>query len=545
MKQKTGSRVFIAYSWDSDSHKEKVRNLVYNLRLDGVDVAYDGDLQFGERIQHFCETSISKSDVVLFICTPKYKDRADNRISGVGYESGIITSELFETCNEKKFIPILFDGTWETALPVWAKGKFGIDLSTSERYTANYPNLLTHLQNCGSHERSNERAKKCEAQVNISAKPSSLNTSYTVGLKKFWKHLSDVNTFRGAVIAGVIVSVIAGIILLYITPLLSHSNHPSPDDNSIAAPDADIPNDSILDNPVPDDSRLNITADDTPADDTPADDTLRNDIASNYPAPDDQILDFDESTVNGTMPKGTTPVTITIAEDTREKLKAIQKLSIGISKAWMDDVLGPPFAEKKRAIIDDRLLRPDKDPKDKTGEILVCAYNISDIIMVQAYFNISDNSCQAFFVTLLDDISEVNIALPEIYSPFVSNKSLGEFAFSEIQDSLMRTYGYAGQGVARAFYGEEYYFGASGNYYEFFFAVLDYGMLNSVPDFVWFLSVIQFYINDELPLLDAINVQREKFFPNTYGISVLSSNLTFDLLSEYSWFDSLPYRGWD
>lgn len=544
MKQKTDPCVFIAYSWDSDFHKEKVKKLVHNLRLDGINVVYDGDLQFGERIQHFCETSISKSDIVLFICTPKYKDRADNRISGVGYESGIITSELFETCNENKFIPILFDGTWETALPIWAKGKFGIDLSTSERYTANYPNLLMHLQNYSLHERSNESSKSRGTQEKVLEKASSSNTSCIVELKKVWKHFWDISTFRGYVISGVIVSVIAGIIMLYITPLLSHSDHP-PDDNSTTIPDADVSKDAILGNSIPDDSSSDITPDDTTLDTTPTDDTSQKDIASSDSAPDDQILDFDESTANGTMPKGTTPISITIAEDTSDKLNAIQKLSIGTSKAWIDDVLGPPFAEKKRAIIDDRLLRPNEDPKDKTGEVLVCAYNISDIVMVQTYFDISDNSCQAFFVTLLDDISDVDITLPEIYSTFVSDKPLGEFAFSEIQDGLMRTYGYAGQGVSRAFYGEEYYFGASGNYNGFFFAVLDYGMLNSVPDFVCFLSVIQFYINGELPLLDAINVQREKFFPNTYGISILSSNLTFDLLSEYSWFDSLPYRGWD
>ena len=124
MKQKTDPCVFIAYSWDSDFHKEKVKKLVHNLRLDGINVVYDGDLQFGERIQHFCETSISKSDIVLFICTPKYKDRADNRISGVGYESGIITSELFETCNENKFIPSTESDTTDCICSVKTNGKW-------------------------------------------------------------------------------------------------------------------------------------------------------------------------------------------------------------------------------------------------------------------------------------------------------------------------------------------------------------------------------------------------------------------------------------
>lgn len=198
-------------------------------------------------------------------------------------------------------------------------------------------------------------------------------------------------------------------------------------------------------------------------------------------------------------------------------------------------------------IIDDRLMRPDEDENSKTGEILICAYNISDIIMVQAYFDISDNSCLAFFVTLLDDISGVDIMMPKFYSSLISDKPLGEFAFSELGENIMSTYGYAGQGIGRAFYGEEYYFGSSGNYKTFYFAVLDYGMLNSRADFGWFLSIIQFSIgpsDNTLPLPEVLNREREKFYPNTYGISTLNSNLTFELLSAYYWFDNLPLSNW-
>lgn len=67
------------------------------LRLDNINVTYDGDLQFGERIPHYIEKSILASDIVLLICTPNYKSRADNRISGVGSENQIITGELYET----------------------------------------------------------------------------------------------------------------------------------------------------------------------------------------------------------------------------------------------------------------------------------------------------------------------------------------------------------------------------------------------------------------------------------------------------------------
>ena len=117
MEQKISPQVFISYSWDSDSHKEKVKDFALQLRANGINVIYDGDLQLGKRLPHFMEDSISTSDFVLFICTHKYKERADRRKAGVGYENQIITSELFKTCNEEKFIPVLFSGTWEFSLP--------------------------------------------------------------------------------------------------------------------------------------------------------------------------------------------------------------------------------------------------------------------------------------------------------------------------------------------------------------------------------------------------------------------------------------------
>ena len=134
VEEKKRPYIFISYSWDSDDHKEKVKNLVQALRLDNINVTYDGDLQFGERIPHYMEKAILGSDIVLFICTPNYKYRADNRVSGVGAENQIITGELYETCNEDKFIPILFSGKWETSLPTLAKGQLGADLYNKSIY---------------------------------------------------------------------------------------------------------------------------------------------------------------------------------------------------------------------------------------------------------------------------------------------------------------------------------------------------------------------------------------------------------------------------
>lgn len=154
MRTVSSLRVFVSYSWDSEDHKEKVKTFILNLRAKGFAVIYDGDLEPGDRLQGFMECAIANSDIILYICTPNYKYRADNRISGVGYENNIITAELFESHNERKFIPILFTGTWEDSLPIWSKGKLGIDLSKSSVRTSEYMRLLKTLKNLDKHESS-------------------------------------------------------------------------------------------------------------------------------------------------------------------------------------------------------------------------------------------------------------------------------------------------------------------------------------------------------------------------------------------------------
>lgn len=118
--------VFISYSWENEIHNKKVERFVKKLRENNIYVLYDRDMPLGERITDFMEM-INKSEYVLFLCTPKYKEKADKGLGGVKYEKNIITAELYEKGNERKFIPILFSGTWSESMPIWATGKLGID----------------------------------------------------------------------------------------------------------------------------------------------------------------------------------------------------------------------------------------------------------------------------------------------------------------------------------------------------------------------------------------------------------------------------------
>lgn len=138
---------FISYSWDSDEHKAWVKELAARLRTDGVDVRLDQwHLSLGDHLTQFMETSVRESDFILLICTPKFKLKSDGRTGGVGYEGHVITAEMMASPVSRRFVPILREGTWETAAPSWLKGKLFADLRGDPASETEYRRLLEHLQ---------------------------------------------------------------------------------------------------------------------------------------------------------------------------------------------------------------------------------------------------------------------------------------------------------------------------------------------------------------------------------------------------------------
>jgi len=137
---------FISYSWDSDEHKEWVRQLAIRLRASGVDVTFDQwHLVPGDQLPQFMESAVRTSDFVLVVCTPRYKTRSDNRTGGVGYEGDIMTAEVLSARNQSKFIPILRSGSWIDAAASWLAGKYYVDFSAHPYSESQFDDLLTTL----------------------------------------------------------------------------------------------------------------------------------------------------------------------------------------------------------------------------------------------------------------------------------------------------------------------------------------------------------------------------------------------------------------
>ncbi len=139
---------FISYAWESTEAQKWVKDLATKLRTDGIDVKLDQwEVVPGDQLPHFMEKSVRENDFVLIVCTLKYKEKSEKRSGGVGYEGDVMTAEVLQKSNHRKFIPIIKSGTKDTAMPSWLSGKYYIDLSDEEKYISNYSDLKATLLN--------------------------------------------------------------------------------------------------------------------------------------------------------------------------------------------------------------------------------------------------------------------------------------------------------------------------------------------------------------------------------------------------------------
>ncbi len=143
-------KVFISYSWASQSHRAMVLEWAERLIGDGVDVVFDQfDLKEGQDKYAFMERMITDDSVthVLVICDKSYSEKADKRKSGVGTESQIISKEVYDKVDQLKFIPIVceFLEGGEPFLPTFMKSRIWIDFSSAEAVNENWERLVRLL----------------------------------------------------------------------------------------------------------------------------------------------------------------------------------------------------------------------------------------------------------------------------------------------------------------------------------------------------------------------------------------------------------------
>ena len=139
-------RVFVSYSHDSDAHKAWVLKLATDLRAASVDASLDQwDLAPGQDTSMFMQQGISESDRVVLVCTESYVKKAEAGSGGVGYERIILTAELVQNIDMKKFIPLVRNNSLKGKVPNFLGPRLYIDFSDDVQYAAKLEELLREL----------------------------------------------------------------------------------------------------------------------------------------------------------------------------------------------------------------------------------------------------------------------------------------------------------------------------------------------------------------------------------------------------------------
>jgi hypothetical protein len=135
-------KVFISYSHDSQEHKRWVLDFATRLRNTGVDAALDQwDLGPGDDLPAFMERNLAVADRVLMVCTERYVAKANAGTGGVGYEKMIITSDLLNSIDSNKVVPIVRQ-EGSHALPTFLKSKRYLDFSRAEQFEFSFDELI-------------------------------------------------------------------------------------------------------------------------------------------------------------------------------------------------------------------------------------------------------------------------------------------------------------------------------------------------------------------------------------------------------------------
>lgn len=175
-------KVFISYAWSSEDYQNKVLAFATDLMRDGIDVVFDKwSLKEGNDTYSFMEKSVTDDTItnVLILLDPIYAKKANDRAGGVGTETQIISSEIYNKVTQEKFLPIVFERDEDGSIqkPVYLKSILHFDLSYEEKYFDEYQRLVKKLYGI-----------EIYSKPELGVKPEWLNDETTISTKSRKKY---------------------------------------------------------------------------------------------------------------------------------------------------------------------------------------------------------------------------------------------------------------------------------------------------------------------------------------------------------------------
>ncbi|MFR6017319.1 MAG: toll/interleukin-1 receptor domain-containing protein [Paraclostridium sordellii] len=167
-KMSINPKAFISYSWDSEEHKDWVKQLWQTLRENGVDATIDEVETQTETIDlnRMMVEGIKNNDYVIVVLTENYARKSDDFQGGVGLEATFLQN--FRLKNPKKIIPIIRSGG-SNSIPFYLQGLNYIDFSDDNNISNSFKDLLHRVFEKNKYEvveigeRPNLESKKVQA----------------------------------------------------------------------------------------------------------------------------------------------------------------------------------------------------------------------------------------------------------------------------------------------------------------------------------------------------------------------------------------------
>ena len=88
---------------------------------------------------------ISSADRVILVCSEKYAQKAEAGAGGVGFERLIVTAELVQTIDTKKFLPVVRDNESTHRTPNVLGPRLYLDFTTDTDYAARLEQLVREI----------------------------------------------------------------------------------------------------------------------------------------------------------------------------------------------------------------------------------------------------------------------------------------------------------------------------------------------------------------------------------------------------------------
>lgn len=152
-------QLFISYSWDSDEHKEWVKKLADALEeIEEVHVTWDGyDLDSLVDKNHFMESGIYDANMILVVTTKIYKEKADQRIGGVGIETCLASAVHWSRMQREQKTGVIVIRREADSIPRYLESHICLDFQGDANYSRRINELIDIIRGVALVERPKKR----------------------------------------------------------------------------------------------------------------------------------------------------------------------------------------------------------------------------------------------------------------------------------------------------------------------------------------------------------------------------------------------------